>query len=830
MSQNRSDRYSDLRLVNALAIASLSVFSGDCVLAQINQDQTLGLENSVVTPQVVNGQTIYQIDGGSIRGNNLFHSFENFSLYNGNTAYFNNTTNIQNIFSRVTGNSISNIDGILKTNGTANLFFINPNGIVFGSRAALDIQGSFLATTADRINFANNLQFSASNPQTAPLLAVNVPTGLQFGTKLGAIKNQSQASLGGATNRLNSPAGLQVQPQRTLALVGGDLILQGGNLTAKEGRIELGSVGVNSIVHIQPTPQGWKLGYENVRDLQKIQLTEGIINNSARPSQVDVSGEGSGSVHLQGKQILVNSRSQILANTLGKKQGGNLTINASESVELVGLNSAILTTVTFGAGNAGNLEITTGNLIVKDVAQVRVGAQFLNNAAAANPELRLGSGGKLIINASESVVLTGSRTFGNQTVPGGLFAATADIGDAGDIFINTKVLRIDDGAILSTESAGRILSGGNYIPAIGRGGNVTVNASESIEVAGISINDFVAGISTTTRGTGKAGNLNLTTDKLIIRDRGAISVSSAVPKTVIYLGDPTKLGAAGEININARSIRLENGGQLIAESEAGMGGNITLKVQDLLLMRRQSQISTSAGKTLGRGDGGNVSIDIPNGFIVGASSENNDITANAFAGNGGKININTERIFGFVPRTRADLVRLLGTDKPEELKPSELPTNDITAFSQQNSALNGDIQINTPDVDNSQGIVELPTNLVDTSQQITSTCSQRKSTERSSFISTGRGGISVSPMDTLSGDTVLTDWINVPADRESHTGKIQPHTPENTTNMQSGDRPPEIIEAQGWIVAPDGNIVLVAQAPTATPHSPALKAAGCGVH
>ncbi|WP_363318185.1 filamentous hemagglutinin N-terminal domain-containing protein [Nostoc sp. NMS4] len=803
--------------MSTLVIAKVLTFAESFALAQVQKDATLGSESSIITPKLIDGQLIDQIDGGAVRGTNLFHSFEEFSVSAGRTAYFNNAINIQNIISRVTGNSVSNIDGILKANGTANVFLINPNGIVFGSNASLNIGGSFVASTASSLNFADGTNFSATSPQNTPLLTLSVPIGLQFGTTAAPIRNQSQASPDNAINILGEGAGLQVQQDKTLALIGGDITLEGGNLTASGGRIELGSVAGNSLVSLSSTNQSWAFGYEGVQNFQNIELRQ----QAGIPSIVDTSGKGGGNIHLQGKRVLVTDSSDILAITLGTQPGGNLTVNASESVEL-GLN-ALLSTGTFNTGNSGDINITTRKLIVKDGAQVLM--------------FNVGSGlaGKLTINASDSVELIAGIPIsplpdGSDLISSGLFSATYGAQNAGSIIINTAKLRIGGGARISTSSEGRLERSSNqFTPATGNGGDLTVNASESVELIGTSANGSrLSSLFAGTQGIGNGGNLTVTTGQLLIKDGAAITVSSEARKNVNYQGGVPNLGLAGELNITARSILLDKG-KLTSNSESGKGGDIAVQVRDLLLMRRNSQISTNAGddKT-----GGNLTINAPNGFLVATPLGNSDITANANFGSGGKIAIAAKNIFGFVPRTRAEVEKL----DPKDINPNNLPTSDITAFSQQNPSLSGTVQINSPDADPSKGLVELPVNLVDASQQIAAGCNSGGEIGRSSFVATGRGGIQADPTELLiADDAVLAGWIALPSESLNRAEgiqkrvvvQVQRNTGEKSQNVNSVNEPTQIVEAQSWVMDANGNVVLVAQVPTATPHNSSLVATSC---
>ena len=204
--------------------------------AQLTPDNTLGSESSVVNPiDNLNDS----IDGGAARGANLFHSFAQFNVGELRGVFFTNPAGIENIFTRVIGGSPSNILGTLGVLGNANLFLINPSGIFFGANARLDLGGSFFGSTADGLLLDNNgTVFSALNPSGVPLLTINVPIGLQYGgSGEGAIANQSRA-----TNGIGEAVGLEVGPNGNLVLVGGNVNVDGGLLTASGGRVELGGL------------------------------------------------------------------------------------------------------------------------------------------------------------------------------------------------------------------------------------------------------------------------------------------------------------------------------------------------------------------------------------------------------------------------------------------------------------------------------------------------------------------------------------------------------------------------------------------------------------
>ena len=214
------------------------------LLAQVTTDGT-------VNTQVNQNGDVAEITGGETRGSNLFHSFQDFSVGAGNEAFFNNADNISDIFSRVTGGNISNIDGLIRANGTANLFLINPAGIVFGEGARLDIGGSFLGTTSSSILFEDG-EFSAVDNLNQPILTINAPIGLNFRDEPGDIVNNSVASadFDSEPSFDDNLFGIRVPDGKTFALAGGNITLDGGRIVAVGGKIELGAVGDSGTLNL----------------------------------------------------------------------------------------------------------------------------------------------------------------------------------------------------------------------------------------------------------------------------------------------------------------------------------------------------------------------------------------------------------------------------------------------------------------------------------------------------------------------------------------------------------------------------------------------------
>jgi filamentous hemagglutinin family protein len=717
----------------------------------------------------------FTINDGNKVGGNLFHSFKEFSVPTNGSAVFQNGLDVQNIIGRVTGGLRSDINGLIQAQGSANLFLINPAGIVFGQNARLDIGGSFFGTTANSLLFDGGVEFSATDLQTPPVLSVNIPVGLRFRDNPGEIRvqgagsNLSFDSVGFTFTRESTPDGLAVKPGKTLALVGGGVTLEGGNLIADAGRIEVGSVAGSSLVKLIPADKGWRLGYEGVSFRDILLSQKASIDTS--------SNAGAGDIQVQGRNVKVRDGSAIYAFT-GSQTGGIVSVNASDTLEVTGTGvskkglvpSTLYTAVSpDGSGTGGNLILRSRHLIARSGAQI------------GSDTYGLGTAGRTIVNASESVTLNGISEDGIITTALGTVVQSGASGEGANLTVETQRLRVEDGAQLVT-----------FTLSNGTAATIDVKASEFVEVSG-TVNGIGSAISSRAfpDTTGNGGIINLETPKLIVRDGAVITAS----------GEGT--GNAGDISVKSRSILLSNQAGIKATAELGNGGNIYLNVRDYLLMRRQGYISATAKI----GNGGNIFINnLPNyrGFVIAKPSGNNDITANALTGQGGNVIINSNRIFGLVRRTWAELARL-----SPDLDPKNIPTSDITAVSIQNPSLSGTVTLNSPEVDPNRGLVELPETVIASTQQIAQNpCQQGFSNE---FVITGRGGLPPSPNEILNSNNTRVDLVEPVAMRSGGVGEGRSGGSRKNASVSK-----PIVPAQGWVLNDKGEVVLTAYNPTSS--------------
>jgi len=634
--------------------------------ADITADGTLG---TMVNP----AGSDFDITGGTGIGSNLFHSFNVFDIHTGETATFQGPASVTRILSRVTGGSTSNIDGTLRSAiGGADLYLINPAGVMFGPNAVLDVQGSFHVSTADYLALGSDGRFDASTPASSVLTAA-APSAFGF-------VSNTPASITFNGSYLQLPAG------ETLSVVGGDITLEDATLFATQGRIDIASVA--SAGEVVPSAAGLDVsGFSNLGDI-RITHSTGIggrpFFTGAPLANIDVSsdpgggviyirggsfvadngtifsdtwtGAGGGKVDvaIQGDLALQNESRIASDNIFGTGTSGDVSVSARNiSLQSGGLISAR----TFDSGNTGSITITAGNDITVSGMSPESDPRLLGNQASGivSSSNGQGSGGDLAVSAATITVSDEAR----------ISALTSSQGNAGSITLNADRITVsnrgevnvstfregDGGSIQVNAGDVDVSSGGVLISSTfgsGQAGDITINATGTVTVSGVAAGTDPlerSAIEANSLGAGNGGSISVTATELVVADRGIIQVN-LVDSPTSGQASPTANTRAGTIAITADTLTLTGGGQVVSGIESvGNGGEVVANIAGLTRISGGSvDVTQSSGLyslALGAGDSGSVQLTTGRLQMDGLSTIN---TSTLGAGNAGQLLIQADSV------------------------------------------------------------------------------------------------------------------------------------------------------------------------------------------
>jgi filamentous hemagglutinin family protein len=615
------------------AINAIGLLSVPAAIAQIIPDRTLGTEQSILNQNVtIHNQIGDRIEGGARRGGNLFHSFEAFNVNEGQRLYFADPAGVVNIIGRVTGNTSSHILGTLGVEGTANLFLLNPNGIVFGEHATLDVRGSFVATTANRLQFGTQGFFSTDNPQAPPLLTIN-PSALVLNHRLtrstGGIQTQSVADAGSSLTG-NPISGLRVADAQNLLLVGGNLAIAGG-LNALGGQLGLAAVNAPATVELSGDSR------PAIRRLSPAAARGDVLIHDG--ANLNVQADGGGEIQIYARNINIQEGSTLSAGIdtdLGnpESQAGSIVLDAADTIDIS--EGSFIANVLGGMGQSGDI-VMRGRSLTLDQATLGI------------VTLAQGNAGRISIQIAGPVILTQDAAIVNEIDPiGG--------GATGGIFLKADSLTLMKGGILLGETSG-----------LGSLGDIVVQVRGHARLAGVT-ESGPSGIFNVVRSgaVGNAGAIRLSAGSLAItqgavledntsaqgnagdvriRVRGRFLIDGKSdgldlrPNGIFTTVNSNGVGNGGNIDIQAGSLTLSNGGQLAAGTGGhGNAGDITVQVRDRLLFEGVSNDGNPSGifssvNTNGIGNAGNITVQARSLTLLNGAQLINSTFAQGNAGN-----------------------------------------------------------------------------------------------------------------------------------------------------------------------------------------------------
>ncbi|NEP36147.1 filamentous hemagglutinin N-terminal domain-containing protein, partial [Moorena sp. SIO3B2] len=645
---------SQFGLALCLAISGAYAFSVNQANAQITPDATLPQgERSLLDlgSGEVNGKIVDLIKGGAIRDINLFHSFLEFNVGDGQRVYFANPAGIENILSRVTGANPSNILGTLGVNGGANLFLINPKGILFGENAKLDVSGSFVGTTADGIGFGNQGAFSASNPEPpSPLLTVN-PNVFFFNQIPGNITSQAK---------------LEKLAVDNLLLLGGDInVIEDSKISTNQGgNILLAGLGAPGQVAL--TRDGNKLGLDFPNGVKKGNV---VVNNSAIETLVPEDGNvDGGEIRIIADSLEVETSKKdrgIFTITQGNgKKGGEIIITADSSVMVTTNNDGenkpyqgIFTITEENGGAGGKITITSGLISVSTSKETKKQSSVEEDQGIFTKTAAVGSdGGEITITADRLEVSTFANQDNHQNDAedqGILTKTTEQAGNGGKITINAGSVLVtskrepkprketEEGIFTKTEKKA------------GKGGDIEINVSGDVLLT----NKGTIKTKTTSSGQGGTIEINAPNGDVTLKDNSRIQAwtRGGISKEATGNGGQTIIHAGGRVAITESS-KIEN---RVGRAD-GNSGKIEIIAAELLMDSRQDdgsrrgqiQITT---KTNDKGNAAPIEIRVGSLTMIGPNRGGSSgiTTSTDGAGNAGSLTIIVEG--DFIMKDRAKI-------------------------------------------------------------------------------------------------------------------------------------------------------------------------------
>ncbi|MBD2136260.1 hypothetical protein H6F32_01375 [Anabaena sp. FACHB-1237] len=772
----------NLSLTNGSQIMAIAVGNGNAGNINIDTAESVNISGIALLEDVV-GNRIQQ---GSSSG--LFSSTRNMGRKGGNIAI--NT----GIFQILDG-------GVLDTrteNG-------NPGGNITINANSVEVTngGQFLANTSSS-GQAGNITVNTTNLLVSGSDSTYNSRFSSIGNQLDPFGKKIVPNVSGTSGFFTNTSSLGNSGNINIAVNGNIFIENGGELSAsttaqgKAGNINLNTNnfklenGGSIYAFTNGSGQG---GTININANNSVHLGRGS-QNLAPVISVETSGAGkAGDIMINTPNFNLSEAARITAtatqNASNTDQGGSITLNISQ-MNLAGVLEIFAETK--GKAPAGTLKLNPYS------NQNTLNLNLYPGSIISGSTLGSGNGGDFQISAPETINITGK---------GKLAVESTGSGNAGNIFITTQNLNINDGVKISASTTGNgqggninisannltVNNGGQLLTTTSgnaKAGNIIIKVRDNITLDGINTGLFA----TTEKGSiGNGGSIDIDPEIFMIRNGAGIGVNSQ--------GN----GKGGNITLQAGTLILDNKAFITAETINNEGGEITLNINDLFWLRNNSNITATAGTAGAGGNGGNININVP--FMISFASENNDITANAFKGNGGKINITTNTIFGL------------------KFQPQQTDLSDITASSE--FGLSGQVTINRLDVDPSKGLLALPSNFVDASSQLAQGCSSNSKVARqeSRFNIIGKGGLPSHPDDLFTGNSPVVDLVDIQTTKTSQETIKSVVIDQNNQKVNLKNR--VIQQAQGWIFTNDGKVILTAETPQATVQNSSLNNPGCEV-